>query len=121
MKDREAWRAAVLGVAKSQTQLSDWTTARQSGASLILQTPSRGGDGTNTRRLEGSRPTISGKMCSFGKLFGTCVINSFNQPLLCAYYVPGPDWVLILQTGRISRQINRQVWSRVGSAVPGER
>ena len=25
MKDREAWRAAVHGVAKSQTQLSDWT------------------------------------------------------------------------------------------------
>ena len=24
--DREAWRAAVHGVAKSQTQLSDWTT-----------------------------------------------------------------------------------------------
>ena len=23
--DREAWRAAVLGVAKSQTRLSDWT------------------------------------------------------------------------------------------------
>ena len=23
--DREAWRAAILGVAKSQTQLSDWT------------------------------------------------------------------------------------------------
>ena len=27
MKDREAWRAAVPGVAKSQTQLSKWTTA----------------------------------------------------------------------------------------------
>ena len=26
MKDREAWRAAVHGVAKSQKQLSDWTT-----------------------------------------------------------------------------------------------
>jgi len=26
VKDREAWRAAVHGVAKSQTQLSDWTT-----------------------------------------------------------------------------------------------
>ena len=26
VKDREAWRAAVLGVTKSQTQLSDWTT-----------------------------------------------------------------------------------------------
>ena len=27
MKDREAWHAAVHEVAKSQTQLSDWTTA----------------------------------------------------------------------------------------------
>ena len=26
MRDREAWHAAVHGVAKSQTQLSDWTT-----------------------------------------------------------------------------------------------
>ena len=26
VKDREAWRAAVHGIAKSQTQLSDWTT-----------------------------------------------------------------------------------------------
>ena len=26
MKDREAWRAAVHGVAKSQTWLNDWTT-----------------------------------------------------------------------------------------------
>ena len=28
LKDREAWRAAVHVVAKSQTQLSDWTTTR---------------------------------------------------------------------------------------------
>ena len=27
VKDREAWYVAVSGVAKSQTQLSDWTTA----------------------------------------------------------------------------------------------
>ena len=27
VKDREAWHAAVHGLAKSQTQLSDWTTA----------------------------------------------------------------------------------------------
>ena len=26
VRDREAWRAAVHGVAKSQTRLSDWTT-----------------------------------------------------------------------------------------------
>ena len=28
VKDREAWHAAVHGVAKSQTQLSDWTTKK---------------------------------------------------------------------------------------------
>ena len=28
LKDREAWRAAVHGVAENQTQLSDWTTTR---------------------------------------------------------------------------------------------
>ena len=28
-KGREAWRAAVHGVTKSQTQLSDWTTANE--------------------------------------------------------------------------------------------
>ena len=26
VKDREAWHAAVHGVAKSRTQLNDWTT-----------------------------------------------------------------------------------------------
>ena len=26
MKDREAWRPAIHGISKSQTQLSDWTT-----------------------------------------------------------------------------------------------
>ena len=29
--DREAWRAAVHGVAKSQTGLSDWTELRDHG------------------------------------------------------------------------------------------
>ena len=28
VKDREAWHAAVQGVAKSRTQLSDWTTTK---------------------------------------------------------------------------------------------
>ena len=38
--DREAWRAAIHGVAKSQTQLSDWTELNWYsflGASLIAQ------------------------------------------------------------------------------------
>ena len=33
--DREAWHAAVHGVTKSQTQLSDWTTTNVSGSLLI--------------------------------------------------------------------------------------
>ena len=31
LKDREAWRAAVHGVEKSQTRLSDWTTTDKCG------------------------------------------------------------------------------------------
>ena len=34
--DRETWRAAVHGVAKSQTQLSDWTELRDLGAQHLL-------------------------------------------------------------------------------------
>ena len=33
--DREAWRAAVHGVAKSQTQLSNWTTTNDPSAPLL--------------------------------------------------------------------------------------
>ena len=36
MKDKEAWRAAVHGVAKSQARLSDRTTTTQQGEQLAL-------------------------------------------------------------------------------------
>ena len=34
VKGKEAWRAAVHGVATSQTQLSDWKTKQQVGMLL---------------------------------------------------------------------------------------
>ena len=36
MMDREAWRATVHGVAKSRTQLSDWTELKQSWSHLFI-------------------------------------------------------------------------------------
>ena len=36
VKDREAWRAAVHGVAKSQTRLSDWTDEAQNTSAYFI-------------------------------------------------------------------------------------
>ena len=36
VKDREAWRAAVHGVTKSQTQLSDWTMTTMGETNIII-------------------------------------------------------------------------------------
>ena len=35
VKDREAWHASVQGVAKSWTQMNDWTTTRLSSAVAV--------------------------------------------------------------------------------------
>ena len=43
--DREAWRAAVLGVAKSQTWLSNWTELK----GIMQPTSSYGANGINFR------------------------------------------------------------------------
>ena len=41
VKDREPWHAAVHGVTKSQTQLSNWTTTTLVGAIVLPTTPSK--------------------------------------------------------------------------------
>ena len=37
VKDREAWHGAVCGVAKNQTQLSDWTTVTWPHAVIVME------------------------------------------------------------------------------------
>ena len=48
VKDREAWRAAVYGVAKSQTQLKNWTTMKQ--IHRHREKTSQGGEGLGEGR-----------------------------------------------------------------------
>ena len=48
--DREAWHAAVHGVAKSWTRLSDWTELFSDHIGIKLE--------TNTRKIDGKSPNI---------------------------------------------------------------
>ena len=50
LKDREAWRAAVHGITRSQTQLTDWTTTLSYLWFWLLQSP---GEKSNGRRGDG--------------------------------------------------------------------
>ena len=51
--DREAWRAAIHGVAKSQTQLTDWTELNWPQKKIKVRRLGRGrGAGSQTRRTE---------------------------------------------------------------------
>ena len=59
--DREAWRAAVHGVAKSRTWLSDWTELRERRDSWCLHCPFHG------------RANVSSRIASF-----SICISTFN-------------------------------------------
>ena len=43
-KDREAWRAAVHGVAKSRTWLSNWTTTKASPGRAVMEIRKKNGE-----------------------------------------------------------------------------
>ena len=54
--DREAWRAAIHGVAKSRTRLSDFTSLYEvfSGGSVVKNPPANDGDMGSIPGSEGS-------------------------------------------------------------------
>ena len=82
VKDRETWRAAVHGVAKSRTQLSDWTTTPTVGRLARLQRVEKKGEPeeglTHLRRLG-----YTGGHCSWVGDAGTrrlwCFKNTDNM------------------------------------------
>ena len=60
VKDREAWRAAVHGVAKNWTQLSDWKAT----TSCLLQ-PLQEGNRLRSHplRISGQNGALAGRLC----------------------------------------------------------
>ena len=54
--EREAWHAAVHGVAKSQTQLSDWTEIVQLGLLLSYSFCKKGQNSSDLNRQEQISP-----------------------------------------------------------------
>ena len=60
MKDRKAWRAAVHGIAKSWTQLSNWTNAQMSVYSSPLNVFPGSSDGKESVRNAGDLGWITG-------------------------------------------------------------
>ena len=65
VKDREAWRAAIHGVAKSQTRLNDSTTTTNPRLSCL----SRGLGSSSLTRKQG-RWGVTGGNCHKGRLQG---------------------------------------------------
>ena len=71
VKDREAWHAAVHGVSKSQTQLSNWTT-RRGDAKTYLPLEARCSSGIVSTRGDKSLPPL------------LLLLSRFSSVQLCA-------------------------------------
>ena len=92
--DREAWRAAVHGVAKSQTRLSTWTELNWKAVILILSAPNTPEGYKNTpgslcsSDSQRSSEKSWGNMCGSKKFLQVILfitLSSLFTPALCLY------------------------------------
>ena len=80
--DREAWRAAVHRVTKSQTQLSDWSHGPQHSR-LPCPSPSPGVCSDSCLLSQWCHPTISSSVVPFSCLLSFPAAGSFPVSWLC--------------------------------------
>ena len=79
MKDREAWRAAAHGVAKSHTRQSDWTTVNRADINICVQI-------SVLTHIFNSLVYISRKVIS--RLYGKCTFyKQLKGPFVYNFYV----------------------------------
>ena len=81
--DREAWHAAVHGVARSRTQLSDWTELNNQLKKYITPFSKTSEGGT----LHPSSVYVRSILCSFFTLIKLCYAKALEWSRL----VPGPE------------------------------
>ena len=124
VKDREAWHAAVLGIAKSWTQLSDWTTTAKLIRifHLFLKTPMEtlgfpgGSMVKNLPANAGDVGLIAGLRWSSGEGNGNpllyfCLGNPMNR---------GAWWATVHTVAKSWTQLSNQT-ATISAKCPGER
>ena len=77
VKDREAWRAAVDGVAKSQTRLSNWTELNWTGGLVGKESACNSGDAGDAGSIPGSGRSPGGRHSN--PLQYSCVENPMDR------------------------------------------
>ena len=108
--DREAWYAAVHGVTKSQTRLSNWTELKSWEGWLVSLTPPWSSAG------EEAPLTCSSHMCVGSELeWRPLVPPPASSPCSCSHSQPRPTPYLGSQhhTSRYSFPPTAQVWDSV--------
>jgi len=133
VKDREAWRAAVHGVTKSQTPLMDWTTAMTKPCcvpvfTLLIFHPPTPWEWVLTllasltavkRKTQGARWHTQGFTPSLGDWLVCSIV--FTLGWIKETVIPGTVYPWILASEQPFSRISHQVCTSNGNGTPRER